>query len=453
MSDMVDEISASYEMLQFDDLPSEVVNTTKKFILDTLGCGLAGTKAPGCSEAYELFKSFGGKEEATVLGFNSRMPCPHAAFINSVVSHALDFDDTLDEAAMHCYVSTLPAALSLAEARHASGKQLITSVALGVDLTCRLGVAIKTPLSWVRTATCGSFGATAAAGKVLNLKQQDLRNAFGVVYSQTSGNMQCLLDGGLSKRMQPGFSARAGVLSALMAEAGITGARDVFEGRFGFFNLYEHGAYDRERCLEGLGEEFFGMKLSIKPYPSCRMTHSSIDAALAVREKYGFNFEDVDRVEILVCDMSKEMVGGPFEVRENPQVDAQFSIPYTVGVALTKGKPFIEDFDNVVVRSEQRKLAASKISVLTDKNIDVRDIKPATIKVFLKNGELLTHRIDVLKGHPENPVSWEECKEKFKKCAALGIKKYLDQKIDRLVEAILNLEKVKDAGSILTVLL
>jgi len=342
------------------------------------------------------------------------MPCPHAAFVSSVFIHALDFDDTLDEAAMHCYASVLPAALSLAEARHASGRQLITVVALGVDLTCRLGVAIKTPLSWVRTATCGSFGATAAAGKVLNLKQQDLRNAFGVVYSQTSGNMQCLLDGGLSKRMQPGFSARAGVLSALMAEEGITGARNVFEGRFGFFNLYEHRAYDREECLEGLGEEFFGMKLSIKPYPCCRMTHSSIDAALAIREKYGFNFEEVDRVEIFVCDMSREMVGGPFEARENPQVDAQFSIPYTVGVALTKGKPFIKDFDDAVVRSEQRKLVASRISVLTDKSIDVRDIKTATIHVFLKNGELLTHRINVPKGHPENPVSWEECKEIFR---------------------------------------
>lgn len=443
MSDMVNEISAKYAKLQFEDLPPEVVDTTKKFILDTLGCGLAGTKAPGSGEAHALFASFGGKEEAAVLGFGSRMPCPDAAFVNSVVSHALDFDDTLDDAAMHCYVSALPAALSLAEARNASGKQLIAAVAVGVDLSCRLGVAIKTPLSWIRTATCGSFGATAAAGKVLNLEQQGLRNAFGVVYSQTSGNAQCLLDGGLSKRMQPAFSARSGVLSALMAEKGITGAREVFEGKFGYFNLYERGAYDREKCLEGLGEEFFGMKLSIKPYPSCRMTHSSIDAALALREKYEFRFDQIDKVELLVSRMSKEMVGKPFKVRQNPQVDAQFSIPFTVSVALEKGKPFIDDFDESFVCQEKWRYWTDKISVLADNSLEDRDIKPATIKLYLKNGKILSHRVRIPKGHPENPLTWEESIEKFKNCSSFGINKIPNGKLEQMISIVFDLDKYK----------
>ncbi|WP_347491295.1 MmgE/PrpD family protein [Desulfoscipio sp. XC116] len=448
MQDMINDISSVYAKLGYKDFSSTVVDTTKKFILDTLGCGLAGTKAPGSAEVHALFASFGGKEEATLLGFGNKLPSPNAAFVNSVVSHALDLDDTLDDAAMHCYVSAWPAALALAEARKASGRQLITAVILGVDMSCRLGTAINTPLSWIRTATCGSFGAAAAAAKILNLSEEKTRNAFGVAYSQTSGNAQCLLDGGLSKRLQPAFSTKAGVLSSLLAEIGITGARNVLEGKFGFFNLYERGYYDRQKCLAGLGEDFFGMKLSIKPYPSCRMTHSSIDAALAIKEKSQFSFKEVDRVEVFVAKMCREMVGQPFEVRQNPQVDAQFSIPYTVSVALAKGKPFIDDFSESVIRDRERKMMAKKINVLVDDTIDARDLKPATINVYLNNGEVLKHRIDVLKGHPENPLSWDECIDKFKKCAAAGIKQYSKDQVDRLIDTILSLENIDNAGEI-----
>jgi len=179
------------------------------------------------------------------------------------------------------------------------------------------------------------------------------------------------------------------------------------------------------------------------------MTHSAIDAALAIQQKYGFNFDEIEKVELFVSKMSVEMVGGPFEIRQNPQVDAQFSIPYTVGVALTKGKPFIDDFADAAVRDENRKAAADKVNVFVGDNIDDRDLKPAAIKVYLKNGKILTGRIDVLKGHPENPLGWEECIEKFKKCAAVGVKKYSDDTIDMVVETVLNLDKLDSAGEVL----
>jgi 2-methylcitrate dehydratase PrpD len=443
MNDLANEISKVYASLKFDNLPPEVVETTEKFILDTLGCGLAGAKAPGMKEVYDMFAFWGGRNEATVLGYGGKLPCPAAAFVNSALCHALDFDDTLDDAAMHCYVSALPAALATAEARDAGGKDLILAVVLGVDLTCRLGLAIKTPLSWIRTATCGSFGAAVAAAKVLSLDEEGIRNALGVVYSQTAGNAQCLLDGGLSKRMQPAFSARAGVVSAFLAERGITGAREIFEGKYGFFNLYERGAYDRQACLENLGRDFCGTKLSIKPYPCCRMTHAAIDAALAVREKYRFQLGDVDRVELFIAGMSKEMVGGPFEIRKNPQVDAQFSVPYTVAVALKKGKPVIEDFAESTVMMPEWKEITKKITVTADREIDARDIHRATIKVYLRNGEVLTHRVEAIKGHPRNPLSWEEVIDKFKNCAGLGVRKFSEPELDRLIELVVNLEKVK----------
>jgi 2-methylcitrate dehydratase PrpD len=442
MADMVYDFCKTYAKLKFSDFSPELIDTTKRFILDTIGCGYAGTSAPGYKEIHEIVGSFGGKEESSLLAFDEKLPSPDAAFINGVAFHALDFDETFDEASMHAYVAVLPAAMAVAEARGASGKDFITGVIAGIDLSCRLGAATLTPLSWIRTATCGSFGATAAAAKILNFNHQNMANAYGVVYSQTSGNMQCTLDRGLVKRMQPGFAARAGVLSVLMAELGITGAKDVFEGTYGYFNLYERGVYDRNKALEGLGEVFFGEKLSIKPYPSCRMTHAAIDAALYIKEKCPVDLGEIERIEFYVSKMSKEFVGKPFEVGENPQVNAQFSIPYLVGVAFTRGKPFINDINKDNVKDKKWMDITSKIDIYIDKDIHEKNTAVATINVKLKSGNILTHKVTSLKGSPKNPFGWNDCVDKFEKCARFAAKKLTDEQIDNIIENITNLENL-----------
>jgi 2-methylcitrate dehydratase PrpD len=234
----------------YDKLPPEVVRETKKFILDTIGVGLAGAREPGCSEVVDVVKKWSGHDKgSTIIYYGDKVSPPEAAFANSVLMHALDFDDTLDSSAMHTHVSSLPASLALAEVKsRVSGKEFITAVALGVDLTCRIASAITTPLSWIRTATCGSFGAAAAAAKTLGMGEQGILNTLGIVYSQTAGNAQCLVDGGLVKRMQPGFSARSAVLSAALASKGVTGATNIFEGEYGFYNLYERGKVKPEKA-------------------------------------------------------------------------------------------------------------------------------------------------------------------------------------------------------------
>ncbi|MGC8621718.1 MAG: MmgE/PrpD family protein [Caldisphaera sp.] len=447
MKDLAFELAEKYSEIKFNDIPPNVVDYTKKFILDTIGVSLAGSTAPGVEPVYRLLKSFDKTKESHVLGFDDKLSRLNATFINSILCHALDFDDTLDDAALHCYASVLPATLSLGEINKIDGKTLITSIVLGVDLVCRIGLSVTTPLSWIRTATCGSFGAALAAAKTLGLGSDNILNSLGIVYSQTSGNAQCLIDGGLTKRMQPAFSSKAGVLSALMAKEGITGAREIFEGPYGFFNLYERGLYNRELCLRDLGKFFYGTKLSIKPYPTCRMTHSSIDAAIEVLKKLPQNLdtEDIKKIEISVCKMSKEMVGNPFKVRNNPQVDAQFSIPYNVSLVFIKREPpFIEDISNEVVKSGKWSKITDKIEVCVNDNIEPNNIKFAFLKVVLKSGETIDYQVDFPKGHPNNPLSWDECISKFKKCANLGIKKFNNKDLEYIVEQIANLEMIKD---------
>ena len=449
MESITDIVSKTYAKISYDDLPQNVVDITKMFILDSIGTSLAGTRAPGCQETMEVFRSMGGKSESTVMGFNLKLPAQFSALINSMTMHALDFDDTYDPAAMHCYTSVLPAALAVAEKlQNIPGKLVISSVALGVDLCARLGAAINSPLSWIRSSTCGSFASALAASKVLGLPQNKILNSLGIVYSQTSGNAQCLIDGGLAKRMQPAFAASSGVIASLLSEAGLTGARNVFEGKYGYFNLYERGNYERKVILEDLGKEFFGTRISIKPYPSCRMTHASIDAALLLKEKHKFDLREIERVEVYTSKMVKDMVGNLFIIRDNPQVDAQFSIPFTVSLALTKGKPFIDDFYDDRVRSYQNIDLVKKITVLTDEKVDERDIRTASIKLYLKNGEVFSHKVDIFKGNPENPLSKNEYIEKFKKCAGFGLKEFSQKQVNDLVEIILNLEQVNSISEL-----
>jgi 2-methylcitrate dehydratase PrpD len=429
---------------QPEDLSRELVETTNKFILDSIGVAIAGWKAPGCAEAIALLKEWGGKPEAIVMCHGGKIPSPWAAMANSMMMHALDFDDTLDDSALHAYVSVLPAALACAQAvGGVSGLRLIASVALGVDLVCRLGLATVRPLSWIRTATCGTFGAAAAAGYVLGLDAEGLQRALSVAYSQTAGNAQCLVDGGLVKRIQPAFSAKAGVLSAFLAARGVTGSADFLEGQYGFFNLYEGGDYRRERLLEGLGENFLGMQLSIKPYPSCRMTHASIDAALSLREQYSINPGTVNEIIVSVSPMSHSMVGSSFVIRTNPQVDAQFSIPYTVATAMLNGDVCLEHFEEDAIRDTRIHNYSRKVVVLTDPGLPDRDMSHATMEIRTQ-GEVFKTATEAMKGSPGNPMSVDECRAKFKKCVAYSKNETIAAGSGRIVETILGLSSLPD---------
>lgn len=441
--DTISQFADYVEKTKFLDLPQEVVDNTKKFIIDTIGVGIAGLEAPACREALRTIQNWGGVNECTVLLSNYRCPAPWAAFLNSIFMHALDFDDALDASPLHANVSVLPAALALSESREGTtGKDLICAVAIGQDIACRIGSSLKRPLAWTRTVTCGYFGATAAAGKILNLDREKIWNAFGISYCQTSGNVQCMLDGVLVKRIQPSFAAKAAILSSCLAQNGITGTRNVLDGDVGFFKLYEGNEYDREILVGGLGKEYKGMDLSVKPYPSCRMTHASIDAALQLRRDSKFKLSDVEKIHVMPSKMVFEMVGFPFQIRKDPQVDAQFSIPYTVAVALMKGDVFLWDFEEKNILDRDVKTLADKIDVTPDLKIDHRDIMNCRIEAKMKGGEIIRSKVSVIKGNPLNPMNIEECMEKFRKCVSYSPRKISKRKTSTILDILFNLEKI-----------
>jgi 2-methylcitrate dehydratase PrpD len=433
---------------QYDSLPPGVVEHCKLLILDSIGVALAGCNAPGCAAVADMAGDWGAASGgSTVLLHGFKTSPPLAALSNSTLMHSLDFDDTLDASALHTFVSVLPSALATAEAMgNVDGKRFITALVLGADIICRLSLGIQRPLSWIRSATCGSFGAAATAAKILGLDRDGISDSMGIVYSQTSGNAQGLIEGRLVKRMQPGFAACSGVTSAFLAKAGITGSRQFLTGIYGFYNLYERGDYHPEVVVDRLGEAFPFLDLSIKPYPCCRMTHSSIDLALALRGKIEDRMDRIEHIAVTVSEMVKTMVGRPLVFGTNPQVDAQFSIPYTVSVALCRGDVFLHDFEIPALQNERVVDLAGRVVVDIDAGLAPKDILCSSLQIRMKDGTVYKASTKAPLGNPANPIGIDGCREKFLKCisySGLPIDRSKQQKLFKTIEHLDQLNDVR----------
>jgi 2-methylcitrate dehydratase PrpD len=440
----------------YDNLPKDVVTRTKGILLDLIGTTLAGSAAPGCDVVVDLVKSFGGKEESTIIGYGGKVPSPMAALANGTMGHALDFNETHGLAVLHTSVSVIPAALALSEKEKITGSEFLNAVALGMDIQCRMGVAAEeSPLTtgWTYTATMGTFGAAFAASKTLRLDKEQMLNAIGISYSQASGNVQTQIEGTLTKRLQPGLSAMKGVLAALLAQKGFTGPRQSLEGKYGFYNVYHRGNYDSGKLTEGLGHRSEILNLGFKPYPCCRYTHTGIDAILGAKHKYGIDPNDVEYIDVGVSKSGYSAVCEPSERKYDPStvVDAQFSLPYTVACALVEGKVTIEDFTNEAIKRRNILEVAAKVRPHVDDQLERiagRGISPAIMKVKMKNGRTHEVFVEVPKGFPNNPLTEEEVLEKFRLCTGHAVRPLPTERMGEIVRIVGKLEEVKNINEL-----
>jgi 2-methylcitrate dehydratase PrpD len=443
--------------LNYDDLNSLAIDMTKKDILDVLGVATAGSSALGVAEVEGLLEDWGGKEESTVIGFDCMLPAPCAALINGMMSHALDYDDGHDKSMVHAAASVVSSAFAVAERQgKINGKDFITAVALGIDLMARMALGAKTNLrvsGWVYSCIFGYFGATAAAGKILGLDKEKMVNALGIAYSQTAGSFQSIADASLTKRAQLGFAARTGVFSALLAERGITGPVNCMEGEYGIYNNYIKGEYDPAAVTHDLGKRFEVENMGFKAYPSCGYTHNPIFSTLTLMRENGIKADDIDEINVSTGKNAGDLFK-PEERKRCPQVipDAQFSIPYTVGVAVIKGGVGIGDFTLEAIKDPRVLDIAQRVNPIILSELTRREVDPSIVEIRTKDGKKYSMRMDNRKGTPENPMSEEEFASKFLDCLAHGRKSISKQKTEKIMNFINNLEDVDDVGKIVRLL-
>ena len=375
------------------------------------------------------------------------MPAPTAALCNGYFGHVLEFDDTHDEAVLHAGSAAIPAAFAAAALRgDVTGRELCEAVLLGVELTCRLGVATRLSLvegGWIYTALLGHFGATLAAARLIDPRSDVMRNAIGIVYCLASGNHQSTREGAPTKHVQPGFAASNAVTAALMASRGLQGVQHALTGEDGLARVYLRDRFDTGRAVRDLGVAYEFDRLSIKPYPTCRLTHPAISAALELRGQLGPDLKRVEAVEVVMGPQAHDVVGRDIPQRRAPEtrVAAQFSVYWCVANALAYGEVTPQQLAQEIPPSRELREWMSKISGSADATASDRDIGGCTVRVQGRFGTREVRHINA-KGHPDFPLSDEELLAKFK--ANLRYAKVPDTRACELADLILSIDALSD---------
>lgn len=412
----------------YDDLPEAVVESVKMRVLDTLGIAAAAAPLETSRAARRWAASQGGVEGASAVGVDRRLPANLAAFVNGVLAHSLDYDDTHLPSVLHPSASVVPAALAAAERHGADGKQLIHAIAVGLETCVRIGMAgydeeAKNSTFFEHgqhaTSICGAMGGAVAAS-VITGDAPDVVHSLGVAASMASGIIEANRTGGTVKRLHCGWAAHAALSAAELVAEGLTGPPTVLEGRFGFFEAWLHGKFDPTAISDGLGSHWLVPDIFFKPYPANHFTHAAVDAATALRLR-GVTPERVERLTLGVPGPNHRTIGEPIEVKRAPETGymAQFSGPYAVAVGLLGGGGLgaaLDDYTDELARDPERRALMQKVDVVVDDRcteIFPRQF-PAVLTARLTDGTNLVEEVFTNRGGPDRPLSFEELAQKFR---------------------------------------
>lgn len=443
---------------RFEDLPPAVVDKTKTFLLDTLGVGIAGSAGAGIPELKQVAATWGQGEEATVWLTGERMPAQQAANLNAYQIHCLEFDCVHEGAVLHPMATILSAVMAWAErektrGRSIQGRDLITALALGVDVSTMLGVVTNSALRFFRPATAGGFGAVVAIGKLAGFDALTLKNALGAQYSQTSGTLQPHVEGSPMLGLQVGFNARAALVSTDLALAGFRGPHDILTGQYGYFVLFEQNDYDLEPFLARLGQDWQMLEMSHKPYPSGRLTHGVVDGLGQMMSEHGFSADDIAAIVCEVPPLVHRLVGRP----DVPQPEANYAklcLRFVAGVFLARGRVDVPDFrGRDALNDPAVHRYAALVDVVLDANPDLNALDPQTIRVRLRDGTEHAITLEHVYGHPAAALTAEANVEKFRRCAGYGSVPLPAAHVDALIAAIDTLESQTDAAALVALTL
>lgn len=434
---------------RYADLPCAAVGAARSAILDTLGVGIGGSSEPMAPVLADLQAA--GMAEARVWGNGRRMPAAGAAMCNAYQVHNAEFDCLHEQAVVHALTVVLPAALAAAERKKGvSGEELITAVVLGVDVAAGLGAAAETGLRFFRPATAGCLGAAAAAGKVMGLDHAGMVNALSIAYGQACGTMQAHAEGSGLLAMQMGFNARNAIVACDLAARGFTGPKDVLEGAYGYFRLFE-AAGSPARVAAELGRRWFITELAHKPYPCGRATHGIIEACLMLRRRHALDAGTVSRVSARVPPLTLRLVGRP----SRAEMDANYArlcAPYVAASALLMGRLGREAFAPQAYRHPPTQDLARRILIEALDASDPNALTPIEVAIDVFSGARYTARLDAVYGNPAKALSRADLLEKFRGNCEAAFRPLPPGAAERLVGRIADLEKVADIGELLDLL-
>ena len=421
------------------DIPPKVRREGIRGLLNYVGCALGGCGDDAMGLAIRVLMPSFGPSAAGLIGHTERCDIFNAAFLNAASANVLEYDDTHLPTVMHPAAPVAPGLFALAEARGASGVELLHAFILGVEVSCRVGNAVM-PHHYRRgahiTATCGIFGAAAAAGKLLGLDPVRMNWALGHAATQSAGLVESL--GSMSKSIGVGNAARNGLAGALFAEAGFTAAEQAIEGKYGFAAVASD-TIDLGKAVAGLGENWEILSNAYKPYPCGVVLFPVIDACLELRKRLQMPASDIAEIQVRGHPLLRERTDRP-DVGDGRS--AKVSLQHAVAVALLHGAAGIAEFEDHVVLDPAVQMLRAKVTAADDESIPV---EAAVVEVRAKDGSTLSEHVKAGRGTPDRPMTDLELDAKVDECAAFGAP-FVD--VPKLITAIRDLESLGDAAHI-----
>jgi 2-methylcitrate dehydratase PrpD len=436
--------------LTLDKIPVEILSRARLLILDLVGNIIRGHETESTPALLSAIVALGlARGESRVFGASNTYTPAGAALLQGVLAHSLDFDDTHAAGTLHPGAPVIPAALAAAQMTNASGATTLAAIIAGYEVICRVALALPAGEHYKQgfhpTATCGAFGAAAAAARVFGLDAAGVASALGVALSQTAGSLQFLQTGAWTKRFQVGWAAMAGLVAATLASTGFKGAGEAIEGTHGFLRSYAPAPVPG-RAIQDLGTVYELMATGVKPYPSCRYGHAGIDAALALCAEHDLRPQEISGVVYGLSNAGMLLVGAPAAKKANPQniVDAQFSAPFVLSVALATGAMAWDSYQ--LLHDIRIRTLMSTVRCEYDAEIEAEFPTNMSGKLSVHaRGQVFVKKIVVPRGEPSNFLSRDELLAKFTSLAApvLG-----SAQTALLAAAILEIDRLESVSSL-----
>ena len=391
-----------------EDIPAAVRDEAARTLLNWVGCAVGGSRHQGVDAAMRALAPFGGPPQATIFGRHERVDAMQAALLNGISSHVFDFDDTHLRTVIHPAGPVLPAVLALSEYRGATGADLLHALVLGVEVECRIGLAVYPAhydVGWHITGTAGPFGAAAAVGKLLGLNEQQMVWALGIAATQPVGLREMF--GSMTKSFHPGRAAQNGFTAALLAAQNFTSSNAALEAPRGWANVLSTER-NYAAITGNLGGHYEISENSYKPFPCGVVIHPAIDGCLQMRAQYGLKAEQIARIELAVHPLVLELTG-----KKTPQtgLEGKFSVYHAVAAAIVEGKVGLQQFSDAAVRNVATAALRERVSAAVDRKIAEDQ---ARITIIMKDQRRLEKFVQHCAGSSTNPMTNAQLEAKFR---------------------------------------
>jgi 2-methylcitrate dehydratase PrpD len=401
--------------VEASDIPAGVREEGIRTFVNWVGCAVGGARHETADRALAAVEPFSGPRKATVLGRPEKLDALHAALLNGITSHVLDYDDTHLKTIIHPAGPVASALLALAEIRPLSGRDLLTALIVGVEAECRIGNAVYPDhydRGWHITGTAGVFGAAAAVGRAIGLDAQKMRWALGLAATQSAGLREMF--GTMTKSFHPGRAAQNGALAAFLAEAGFDSSEQALEAPRGFANVLSD-KQDFAEIVGGLGTRWEAALNSYKPFACGIVIHPTIDGCQQIRAEIGERVKDIATVQLTTHPLVLELTG-----KRTPRtgLEGKFSVYHSAACALLHGDGAPTAFTDAVVSLPEIVTLRDSVTATADPACHEASV---TIEVTFKDGSTLTKHVEHAIGSRERPLSNEQLEAKFMNQAQLVI--------------------------------